>query len=116
MDLIPKDLDTLSYLFRHTLTHMKCIEMRIENSKCSMTLHKKNVLNKAMIKIKTAINDIMSLIPKDKITPELVNEVNDLEKTAYVMVFVEQLMRLPTEDLDQLADIVENYAINKYGT
>lgn len=101
-------------LFKTILQHMKCIQVRIEYEKIHTTQRQKQVLGNAIIKVDSAINNICQLLPDSDKALQIKKEL-DKPELVYVMIFTEQLMRAHEEDLEPIAQMIEEYLNKKYG-
>lgn len=106
--------DTVGQLFMNILQHMKCIEIRLDYAKCLSQKQQKHVINQALTKTKSGIDQICSLLPNSDMVLKI---KNDLEKTdlVYVMLATELLFNLPSEDLTHITEYIDEYMNKKYG-
>lgn len=97
------------------LQHMKCIEVRLEYAKASTSQKQKYAINNAVVKTRAAINHICDLLGD---TNQVLRVKTELEKIdmLHVMVLTEQMFKLPTEDMEEVTEIIDQYLIKKYGT
>lgn len=104
--------DTIRGLFSSVLQHAKCIEVRTEYAKRLTSKTQKHVLGKALVKIKSAIDDICSLLPDSQAILSVKKELNK-EHIVYTMLITEQLIDLQPEYLEEIVELIENYLKNK---
>lgn len=104
--------DTIRGLFTAVLQHAKCIEVRTEYAKRLTSKNQKNVLARALVKIKSAINDICDLLPDSKSVLSVKQELNK-EHIVYTMLITEQLIDLQPEYLEEIVELIEKYLKDK---
>jgi hypothetical protein len=106
--------DTVGQLFMNILQHMKCIEVRLEFSKCLSEKQQKYTINQALVKTKAAIDQICGLLPNSDAVLKIKEELDKTEMV-YVMLATELLFNLPAEDLTHITEYIDNYMFEKYG-
>jgi hypothetical protein len=104
--------NTIKGLFTAVLQHAKCIEVRTEYAKRLTNKNQKNVLARALVKIKSAINDICDLLPDSKSVLSVKEELNK-EHIVYTMLITEHLIDLQPEYLEDIVELIEKYLENK---
>jgi hypothetical protein len=111
-----KELSELSAteLFSSTLQHIKCIEVRLECAKATTTQKQKQTLNNALLKVKSALNHICDLLPNSDAVIEVKREL-ERPDLVYVMLIMEQILKIPTDDMEDIVELIENYINTKYG-
>jgi hypothetical protein len=106
--------DTVGQLFMNILQHMKCIEVRLDYAKCLSEKQQKHTINQALIKTKSAIDQICGLLPNSDAVLKIKEELDKAE-LVYVMLATELLFNLPVEDLTHITEYIDEYMGNKYG-
>ena len=104
--------NSIKALFTSVLQHSKCIEVRIEYAKRLTNKAQKNALGRALLKIKSAINDICDLLPNSSSVLSVKKELNK-EHIVYTMLITEQLIDLQPEYLEEIVELIENYLKDK---
>lgn len=103
--------DTISGLFMNLLQHMKSMEVRLDYAKVVTSQKQKYAINQALVKVKAAVNTICDLLGDSEMVLQVKKELDNAD-LVYVMLLTEQLLALPSEDLGEVTDMIEEY-INK---
>lgn len=106
--------NSVTQLFTTVLQHAKCIEVRIDYAKAITSQKQKYALQGAMTKINAAINNICHLLPDSDAVLRVKREL-DKADLVYVMLITEQLMRLPSNDMEDLVELIQNFIDERYG-
>jgi hypothetical protein len=107
--------NTIGELFMNVLQHIKCIEVRLDFAKAITSQQQKYVIDKALLKVKASINHICDLLGDSEQVLK-VKKVLDQADLVYIMLLTEQLFSLPSEDLEEVTDIIEKYINQKHGS
>lgn len=105
--------DTIGNLFMNILQHMKCIETRLEYAKCATSQRQKHALNMAISKVQSAVNGLCDLLGDSEQIAKVKQQL-DKADLVYLMIFTEELFRLPEQDLEEVAVIIEEFVNKKY--
>lgn len=105
---------TIGDLFMNVLQHMKCIEIRLDFAKAATNQKQKYALGLAVNKMNSAINTLCDLLGDSEMVLKIKKEL-DKSDLVYVMLLTEQLSGVPTDDLENISELIDNYLINKYG-
>jgi multidrug efflux pump subunit AcrB len=103
--------DTISGLFMNLLQHMKSMEVRLDYAKVVTSQKQKYAINQALVKVKAAVNTICDLLGDSEMVLQVKKELDNAD-LVYVMLLTEQLLDLPSDDLADVTDMIEEY-INK---
>lgn len=106
--------DTIGELFMNLMQHMKCIEVRLEYAKAVTSQKQKYAINNALQKTRAAINHVCDLLGDSTQVLKVKAEL-DKADLVYVMVLTEQLFTLPTQDMEEVTELIDQYLIKKYG-
>ena len=107
--------NSISDLFACVLQHLKCIELRIEAAKALTSKNQKYALGKALNAAKVAIDNVCGLMP-DTESVMIIKKYLDRPDLVYLMLFTEQIFKIPEEDLEEFVDMMQSYLDNKYKT
>lgn len=114
---MPEIQDTIGSLIRNLTVYTTSAKRTLEWSKSLKQLHShdKHVLNRAILKVTSAVNDLYSIIRDSKIEKALQEELVD-EKLVNYMALSEQLFGLPDDMLSDITDLIDDYLKKKYDT
>lgn len=104
---------SIGELFMCVLQHMKCIEVRLDFAQALTTQKQKYALSQARRKVEVAINHICDLLPDSDTVLKIKKEL-DNANLVYVMLLTEQLLKLTSEDLEEVISLIENHINTKY--
>lgn len=107
--------ETIKELFMNLMQHFKCIEIRLEYAKAITSQKQKYAINNALIKARGAINTICDLLGNSDQVLMVKKELENVNMV-YVMLLTEQLCKIPGDDLEEVATIIDKYLIDKYGS
>jgi hypothetical protein len=96
------------------LQHSKCMEVRLEYAKAATSQHQKFVLSNAIKKIQVAMNTVFTLFPDEKSIKES-KEVLERPDLLDILLITEELFKVPSEDLENIIELIDSYLENKYG-
>lgn len=106
--------DTVGELFMNIMQHMKCIEVRLDYAKAATTQKQKYAINNALTKVKAAINHVCDLLGDSNMVIKVKKDLDQAD-LVYIMVLTEQLFSIPTEDLEQITEMIDQHLTTKYG-
>ncbi|HEY4062316.1 MAG TPA: hypothetical protein VGM30_10470 [Puia sp.] len=108
--------ESIGLLIRYVLYHFKSIEERLSWSKATngFIQQDKHTLNKAIQKVVSAIEDVLTIVRNPELIRAMRAEINK-QDLAYYMVLTEQLFDLKEEDLVSITDLIDQYLKQKYG-
>lgn len=106
--------DTIGELFMNLLQHMKCIEVRLEYAKAATSQKQKYAIDNAVRKVRVAINHMCDLLGDSSQVLQIKSNLDRVD-LVYVMVLTEQLFNLPSEDMETVTEMIDEYLNNKYG-
>lgn len=106
---------TIRELFMNLMQHLKCIEIRLEYAKAITSQKQKYAINLALTKARGAINNICDLLGSSDQVLQVKKELENVN-LVYVMLLTEQLCKVASNDMEEVAEIIDKYLIDKYGS
>jgi hypothetical protein len=107
------DQGTVGELFMCVMQHMKCIEVRLDFAQALTSQKQKYALGQARKKVEVAINHLCDLLPDSDTVLQVKKQLDDAD-LVYVMLLTEQLLKLKSEDLEEVVSLIENHINTKY--
>lgn len=92
---------------------MKSIQVRMLWSTHDFKGDSKQCINKAINKVKLAIDDVCNLTDNQEVIRTIKQELEKAD-LVYYMTLTEQLFDLPAEDLQEVTDLIDDYLKKKY--
>lgn len=107
--------ESVGFLLRYLMYHLKSIEERLKWSKHLFKQQDKMIVGNAINKATNSVQDMVGIIRRE--SPQVVDLLmKDLNKSDLVhyMALTEQLYDLPSEDLEEITDLIDEYLKKKY--